>query len=551
MALLGYYRTNASLVDTETFPKTASLNDTLYGVYQIPDSPTRMSQLFKYKLVGLELNWAAEGAPTALSSTNPNLAVLEKPYLNVFETYGMGTLPLYYAFVDPSDLTGWYADPPQSVGNDTIQSSKLHVYSSLNGNSADGTVPTTGLLPVYIKSLGGGAEGTIVGVGTAVYTGVWRVLWYKMNIVSNAIQPTVAYNTETIVANNEFKMVGNTTDYRLRVCKASDLINGVNTCTLVNGSYSSDEGHTTYSLENFTGSNVWVELTLLNPLGDPVYYVTNGIDATLKNLITVVDTGLANRVEISIADTPGVDGIIGNVEHLAEGTSRGIRVTAMTPAADGTVSKTQKDLVFPTVNAALPGLMSPASFGALNTAISDIARLQNLGGFWVGNYPTREALFSAYSESGFTANETNPQPNDFVYVESDSAYANKRTMYIVIKFTPGGVEKRKFIYAQTETVEAPVVATNVKMGLVLSTPTNGAAGSVSVSGSGVMSVVGYDDLLARLTTLEATLATLEGRVGTSAKPTLAPLNGKSLTDAVLAINEVFRGVTGVTINHIL
>lgn len=525
---LGYFKTNVTLTDTASFPLSPSENDDVQGVYQLPDSTTRMAQHFIFN----GTIWVADGDAVELTSIDPFLLPLEQRATNVFDTYGMGVLPLHYAFINDSKLAGWVSE--DLVGNDTIIDTDLELWDTLNGVRVFGAVPTTGLLPVYIKN----ATKEIVGVGSAVYTGVWRVLWYKL-VVSAGVVPTVACNSEFVIKTGIFLMKGDTTAYTLEAYWGDSEPGQYEE---VAGAYS--EGVTQYNIASAVES--WLVLRLLDSSGIMAYAMVNELKASLVETDNRLSADAASRIPRDLSSK-----ILTDIDLDIDAEGAIFTVKSMDPTVDADPLD-DEEFVIPVVTDEGAGLMSPTMLAQFTQAREDILALESAGGSYAGTYDVYEVgglgedpLLTAFPLAGTLIEGSGININDFVYVLRDEEHNNLRTVYIA-RTLAGDATKFIFTYLRDDSTPALQIATDMTLGIVKSSQEDG---QIYVhSKSGKMMLVGYSDLLSRLNTIESKISQLGG-LGYAAPTTGGPLSGVDLTSAMAHLDLVLQGLTSAIIDH--
>lgn len=528
MSFLGYYVTDVTLRDDSLFPTSAAENDTVIGIYQEPDNQFRLAQAFTY----VSDAWVVTGDATAIESTNPPLLPLEERALNISEAYGMGWLSMNYAYVDVHALPTWIDEP--RVGNDTVDETDLELHNVFSGQPVEGAPSTTGLLPIYVRD-----GNTVVGVGSAVFTGAWHVLWYKVSIGAGML-PTVGSDIGTVLSQNGFKMIGNTSGYTMNVYDAE----GVQ--QVVEGVYSGT--YTTYDFSSFNGT--WQKFVLVSPQNYDAYIATNLykpiIDDVIEDLAAYkeeveeeindvyaeledrIPTNIASKIAVSIAASSTVNTVFINVRYVNPVT--------------GQLSFAAEPMAVASETAA--GVMSAEMKATFDQAIADITSLKNTGGVWIGqNFATHAALAAYIIPATVRA-------SDFTYVLADETHDDVRTIYVAVKDPL--TEAIRFEYSREDGTETIGIATAVKLGLVLSSVE---AGQVYVeSGTGKMSLNGYDDIVSNVSDLQTAVGNLATDVASKVEftaPASGPLANKTLTQIVEFINQAFQGQQQVAINHSL
>jgi len=542
----GYFSTDATCTETTGFPTEVDNGDCVIGVYQNPeDASTRLSRIFTYVNNGWTYN--VEEEPLPLYSVNPSFVPFEERSLNIYEPYGMGLFSMVFVYVDISALRTWAGSA--DVGNDDVILDNLEFHDIFTGAKIDNyNAPSTiGLLPVYIRN---GEQ--IVGVGSAVFVGSWRVLWHKMNMTSGA-PPTINSDTETVLADYQFIMTGNTTAFHLILYDADYVPHEITGDKVVwNGTT------TKYNLLSY--QDTWTSLVLKSPSNVVVYKMTNMNLATIRSLaldqssmyddfslwlITLEGNQsdfVPRAITQSLVKGVGVDVSTGQVKitypsvTLADGTvtTPTVAIPAVTLTGDG-----------------CEGMMTPALLQDLITVQSEIATLKNAGGKWIGqNFATYDdlLLFVDFPNSYNIA--------DYTYVLSDRTQGGVRTIYAVAPYDAQCVvqsldDTKGIKFTRADEATPIEIATEADPGTVRSAASDG---TVSVNPStGVMSLNGYAAILSAISGLVGRVEDLEEAIvrkeGTYSAPTGAPLNGKTLSAALDYINGVLNGTNAATINH--
>lgn len=519
----GYYTSDNTLEDTSAFPQNPNLGDGVIAVHQNAENTLRMARRYSRVLLDGDEVWFREGADKHIESTSPNFKPFENRALNVYEPYAMGIFSMLYAYVDYVALPSWQNDDSK-IGSDEVDSADLTFHDVLSGNEVTQLPTTIGLVPVYIRGVGG----TILGVGSAAYMGSWRVLWQKVQ-VGSGMPPTVAVSGDYVNSTGKFIMNGDTSGMLLRV-KSADQNNPVTED--YTGVFDGNRTH--YDIIEFLELHRvwWKEVMLLDQQGTPIYQLTNtsgiALDFTQGRVQAIedtypgqIDSKIPKNISGNILTEPS---IVGAAESVA------LKFAGVNPSSS---APTETVLEMPVVSSEATGLMTPPLY---NTLIN----LSKSGGKWIGeNFDTRDDLvaylqtnpdFSGYNEG------------DYTYVLVDEALSGVRTLWVIVEED----EVKSFVFSRQDT-EAVVVAGSGLLGSVLS---SNDTYEVSVSPLGVMTVNGLASLAAQVATLVSKVAALESALEDEVASS-GVLDGQNVRDALSTVNGIVSGVTPATINHMV
>lgn len=555
MAFLGYYMTTDATLTALSNPPSAVAGDTVIGIHHDPDQPFRMAQTFVYNS-----DWQVSGEPSIIETTNPPLLPLDERAANIAEAYGMAYFSMQYAFINSDALQNW--ETGGRVGNDVVSEDDLDLYDVSTGNASSTFPAITGLLPVYIKT-GDVTGSSIVGVGSAMYTGTWRVLWYKTS-VSSGLPPSVACDTETILTQNSFKMIGNTTRHTLYLYDDNEEVH------IIPGVYD-NLAHTTYLFSKegeYDYTNTWRRISLIAPSDYPVYTASNVLkpmindtNQELNTFKTATENALSalNTDKIPINLYGKSNTILCSIEWITQDGSEFRMILHMLNPT--TQLMQEYPVTLPTVDLLQAGLMTSTQLAALNKAETDIstikATLESGGGVWIGQD------FATYADLSAAAPTLLPSllVNDFTYVAVDENHDDDRTLYVVVKV--GGVKSFSFSRKDTTVFQT---ATSEFKGVVLSADDDGTGandGKINVTSStGEMKLIGYNGIITRHNTLfnqindPNGLASQIGTIQTTiankklnfTTPATGPLSGKNLEQIIAYINNAFQGKTPIAID---
>lgn len=550
MAFLGYYMTTDNTLTALANPPAAVDGDEIIGIYHESGEPFRTAQAFVYNS-----GWEISGTQMLIQSTNPILLPLDERAANIAEAYGMESFPMQYAFVNSEVLQNWGTS---NVGNDGVSEDDLDLRDITTGNPSTDSLSVTGLLPVYIKT-----GDAIVGVGSAMYTGTWRVLWYKTS-VSSGLPPSVACDTETILTQNSFKMIGNTTRHTLYLYDDNEEGH------IIPGKYD-NLAHTTYLFSKegeYDYTNTWRRISLIAPSEYSVYTASNVLNPMINDLdnelatfktTTQNDLMALNTDKIPINLYGKSNTILCSIEWITQDGSEFQMVLHMLNPTTQIVQ--EYPVTLPTVNLLQAGLMTSTQLAALNKAGTDIstikATLESGGGVWIGqDFATHADLIAAAP-----ALLPSISINDFTYVAKDEDYDDHRTLYVVTEV--GGVKSFSFSRKDTTVFQT---ATSEFKGVVLSADDDGTGandGKINVTSStGEMKLIGYNSIITRHNTLfnqindPNGLASQIGTIQTTiankklnfTTPATGPLSGKNLEQIIAYINDAFQGKTPIAID---
>ena len=268
MPFLGYYAATSGLLTTVSYPPvTANPGDTITAIWQEPDIFTTTARKFTYSIDPTP-HWGVDGEITSINSVMAPMYPIEGRYLAVLDPNGLGMFATNFAYVNTVRLNPSTGDhelvlanwgTTAQVGQDILEdASDLEVHNIFSGEVVENIPSTVGLLPIYIRS-----SGTVVGVGSAVYSnGTWIVLWYKMAIAAGAA-PRVVYDTATILYTSQFKMIGDTTAYTLILHDDSGLEYPI-----------AGDHDGTYTVYDFTlYADTWVFFTVTDSSSSHVLYM--------------------------------------------------------------------------------------------------------------------------------------------------------------------------------------------------------------------------------------------------------------------------------------
>lgn len=551
MAFLGYYMTTDNTLTALANPPTAVDGDEVIGIYHEPGKPFRTAQAFVYNS-----GWELSGSQMLIQSTNPILLPLDERAANIAEAYGMESFPMQYAFVNSEALQNWGTS--NRVGNDAVSEDDLDLRDIATGNPSADSLSVTGLLPVYVKT-----GDAIVGVGSAMYTGTWRVLWYKMS-VSSGLPPSVACDTETILTQNSFKMIGDTTRYTLYLYDENGeahIIPGVYDKVAQTTYLFSKEGEYDYT-------NTWRKISLIAPSEYVVYTASNMLKPMIEDTNQELDTfKTATENAITALDTDKIpvdlygksDTILCSIEWITrDGTEFQMILHMLNPR---TKIVQEYPVILPTATTLQAGLMTSDQVAALNQAGTDIstikATLESGGGVWIGqDFATHADLIAAAPTLLPTVSV-----NDFTYVDVDEDHEDARTLYVVVNV--GGV--KSFMFKRKDSTVFRIATSEFK-GVVLSANDDGIGtndGKINViSSTGEMRLIGYDSIITRLNTLfnqindpngltsqiNAIQTTIANKKLDFTTPATGPLSGKNLEQIIAYINDAFQGKTPIAID---
>ena len=514
----GYYTSDETLADTSAFPQNPNLGDGVIAVHQNAENTVRMARRYSRVLLDGDEVWFREGADKHIDSTSPNFKPFENRALNVYEPYAMGIFSMLYAYVDYVALPSW-RNSDSNIGSDEVDSANLTFHDVLSGNEVTQLPTTIGLVPVYIRGVGG----VILGVGSAAYMGSWRVLWQKVN-VGSGMPPTVAVSGDYVNTYGKFIMNGDTSGMRVRVKSAER-----NSSVFEDYTGIFDGTRTTYDIIEFIPLHgLWGEVVLLDQQATPIYQLTNSFGVALdftqgrvqaieETYPDMIDSKIPKSVSDNILTGASIDDTAGSVA---------LKFAGVNPSTSAT---TEAVLEMPVVSSVAKGLMTPLLYDTL-------MNLSKSGGKWIGvNFDTRTLLLAHTDFSDYNA-------GDYTYVLVDEALSDVRTLWVV-------VEKdwvKSFAFSRQDT-EAVVVAGSGLLGSVLSSSD---PFEVSVSEFGVMTVNGLAALANQVATLMPRVAALELAMG-AAVADGGVLAGQNVRDALSIVNGIVSGDTPATINHIL
>jgi hypothetical protein len=533
----GYFRTNIDFNDTELFPTDASAGDTALGVYQTADNTTRISIMFEAKVdpYSEEIEWEVkEGAEQhTIVSTLPNFTPFIGSHLNIYEPYGMGLYTKVFGYVDSGALGSWGVN--KKVGNDEIEdASSIEFHDTFTGELVDITDSVEVLLcmlPVYIRS-----GDQILGVGSAVFVGVWRIMWYKMSLLQGTA-PSIATDIDTVKTENELIIRGDTISYIVTI------YNEEHGEESLNGSY--QNGSTTYIIPYDYYNGDWEYIDIRESDGSLFYKMKNNIGEEINNLIQSIASlstinldqngTIASKIPKTIVDTS--EGLVKEIAY--DDNSHSLEYTIVKPS-DYTPTPIVISVEIPTATTSIDGLMTSDTF-------NDIATIKAGSGKWIGvNFADLAAL------ANYAIPQAGVNQNDYTYVISDSNHGGVQTIYTVVPYVSGGTYVTNngtlgIIYSRIDIVPTIIIATDMSIGAVLSSSVDG---DVSVDDTGKMTVNGYTGIISRLNALESQYSALSsGKEDVYTDPSSGPLHGKTLSQALDYLNDVIQGLEAVIINH--
>lgn len=277
MPFLGYYAAETNELTTVSYPPAiASVGDTITAIWQEPDIFTTTARNFTYSIDSTP-PWGADGEITSINSVMAPMYPIEGRYLAVLDPNGLGMFATNFAYVNTVRLDSSGEQEPvlkkweettAQVGQDTLDNaSDLEVHNIFSGEVVENIPSTVGLLPIYIRN-----NGAVVGVGSAVYSdNKWTVLWYKMAIAAGAA-PRAVYDTATILYEKEFKMIGDTTAYKLTLKDKNGQI-----YPPIEGDYNNGM-HTVYDFSAY--ADIWESFTVTDSYQHEVYKARRGLTDT-------------------------------------------------------------------------------------------------------------------------------------------------------------------------------------------------------------------------------------------------------------------------------
>lgn len=153
-----------------------------------------------------------------------------------------------------------------------------------------------------------------------------------------------------------------------------------------------------------------------------------------------------------------------------------------------------KNITLPVSSDTKDGLMPSGTLGTISSIIERITYLEN-SGVWKGTFDTLNDMPTHTPNPGFVGGSVNI--NDFIDISSDLDHGEQPTRYRIIEIDEGtGELTYQFVTILLATIS---LATNTKPGLFLGKDIDG---KVSVESDGSGSVVGWDALKSRVTTVE-------------------------------------------------
>ena len=443
-----------------------------------------------------------------LESINPLLEKQHQRALNVFEDYGTGVLPSFYASI--------YAQFVSDFNNNSVGVSKiedkdlLNKFNTYTGNEVQGSLPRTGLLPVFILD----ENSKIVGSGTAVYTNknTLSLNWYKIETSVQKTRPFPITSSMDMWEKRKLIMFGDSSVYNVTLKKEDSTIT-------LSSSYDGENDLTFYNIPSFIKTGDILEIK--NELGliEKTYTYYDGI----QNSISLDDL----KIEQSYYAV-----FLSKQNHRYE--------------------EPLKNIIYPATTS-ISGIMTPKYVNDINDLKQDVSVLKNTGGNWIGkNYNTKEDLDDDFNtQDDFDGINI----NDFTYIEEyvEEDGEPRRALFSVVEENGD----KSWVFNRFETVEPIKIATAEAMGLVKSS--EDMSGYIKViqddldNDYGRMRLNGYDDIISRLDALESILYTMKTLDGQSAN---LPGGGYKnleyeemhLIDYLTEINKAFSGIRQIRIN---
>jgi hypothetical protein len=248
---------------------------------------------------------------------------------------------------------------------------------------------------------------------------------------------------------------------------------------------------------------------ILNAANTPMSTIDN---TTIKEKIDEVDGNVEGRIPKSAIEsivtgvgTGNISGEIYQIElsvYNPQTGESGTRVFALPPVTD-----------------ASQGIMTPESYNSILSLLSRVTVLENSTGDYIGSVDTYEDLSSLSANVG-----------DWAIVESDETHSGQRSIYF---YKNSGWE-----YGYQDKGLQIQIANLTTAGIVLSSNT---VGRVFVETNGEMSVVGWDNLVSRITQLEVSsssmhelLTTLSSKVDENT----SAISGKMSVDNIIAGDNI-------------
>ena len=171
--------------------------------------------------------------------------------------------------------------------------------------------------------------------------------------------------------------------------------------------------------------------------------------------------------------------------------------------------------LLPEVTDTHAGLMTSSDIMSLRDLQSKVNSLVAQG-VWRNTFNTYNELTSTFP--GLDITNTNWNVNDYIYIIEDENYNDTdpvRTSYIVIMSGSSKVLE----FRRTENIEAVSQATNDSFGVVKGTPTR--KGGIYIETNGEMSLIGWDEINAKIQSLETSIEEVSDLVKTAGTPLLS------------------------------